>query len=432
MERIKLTIKLHFFSKKVYDFTKKSLILQRNTSIPSRTPPTYYMLFRLHFILLCFFVPFCASAQTPEELGFVGNTPVKQDTIFVKPVENPHEHYLPRDEKAVATTFVTPTPTLYVQPKTKHEWQLDLSVTAGTTGVGFELGMPINKYINVRAGGTFMPHFKVPMAFTAQIGDGDQMTADGLETRFERMAHLLEGFVGQPVDDKVDMVASPDMNQAKLMVDVSPFRNKNWHITAGLYCGKSRVATCVNKTHEITSLFAINLYNRIYDNNGEIALGFSLPPELLMTVLYYGRAGFPVGQYAHDVVYDEDVWVHDDYLDIDYIEHAKGDIIHAKGDTYLMAPSDENTAYANAFVNKFRPYFGFGYSGAISRDRNWKLGFDAGVMMWGGAPKLVDHSGIDFMHDLDNITGQINRYVKIAQVAKVFPVLEFKITRRLF
>lgn len=309
---------------------------------------------------------------------------------------------------------------------------MSLSATAGTMGLGLELGLQINDYIGVRAGGSFMPHFKYPMTFTAQIGEGDQMTADGLETRFERMAHLLEGFVGQPVDDKVDMMASPRLNQAKLLVDVMPFRNKRWHFTAGLYCGPKKVAVCQNVPKETVSLFAINLYNRLYDNNGEIAMGFSLPPDLLMMVLYFGRAGFPVGQYVNDVVYTEDVWVHDDYLDQDYIEHHKGEVIHAKGDTYLMAPSSENTAYANAYISRIRPYFGFGYSGALKRWDKWSIGFDAGAMFIGGAPKIVDHSGVDLMYDVKNIDGQIGDYVRIARHVKALPVLEIKLTRRLF
>lgn len=299
-------------------------------------------------------------------------------------------------------------------------------------GLGFDLSMPINSYIGIRSGAAFMPHFSYPLTFTAQLGDGDQMTADGTETRFERMAGLLEGFVGQEVDDKVDMLASPHVNQFKFMVDVTPFRRKGWHFTAGFYLGKSNVARCINKNHEIATLFAVNLYNRLYENNGEIALGFSLPPDILMQILNFGQAGFPLGQYVNDVVYPEDVWIHDDYLDIDYIEHAKGDVIHAKGDTYLLAPSSDNTVYVDAHVSKFRPYFGFGYSGAVSRDRRWSLGFDAGVMMWGGAPKLVDHSGVDLMYDLQNIGGQVGQYVDLARYMKAYPMLEFKITHRLF
>lgn len=337
--------------------------------------------------------------------------------------------------KLLATTtaaFMTLAASAQMTPSAKTTQHMDLSITAGTTGVGFEVGWRMNDLMKLRAGASFMPKFKYPMTFTAQIGEGDQMTADGQETRFERMAHMLEGFVGQPVDDKVEMKASPRLNQAKVLLDVSPFRNKRWHLTAGFYCGPKKVAVCQNVPKETVSLFAINLYNRLYDNGGEIAMGFSLPPELLSMVMSFGRAGFPVGQYVNDVVYTEDVWVHDDYLDIDYIEHEKGEVIHAKGETYLMAPSAENTAYATAFVNRFRPYFGFGYSGVLDREARWSLGFDAGVMFFGGAPKLVDHSGVDLMYDVMNIDGQIGDYVDLARHLKAYPILEVKLTRKLF
>lgn len=309
---------------------------------------------------------------------------------------------------------------------------VSLSATAGTMGFGFELGLQVNDYIGVRAGGSFMPHFKYPMTFTAQIGEGDQMTIDGQETRFERMARMLEGFVGQPVDDKVDMVASPRLNQAKLLIDVMPFRNKGWHFTTGVYCGPKKVAVCQNVPKETVSLFAINLYNRLYDNNGEISMGFSLPPELLWAIMYYGRAGFPVGQYVNDVVRTEDVWVHEDGLD--YIPDGlhKGDVIHHKGETYLMDPSEDNTAYANAYISRFRPYVGFGYNSTLKRWNKWSIGVDAGALFIGGAPKLVDHNGVDLMYDVKNIDGQIGDYVRIARHVKVLPVLEIKLTRRLF
>lgn len=330
------------------------------------------------------------------------------------------------------TGLIASAQTTYTTPKPKWQPHLDFTVSGGSTGIGVELGMPINDIFKVRAGGTFMPRFKYPLTFTAQIGEGSQTVDDGLTSRFDRMAELLEGFVGQKVDDKIDMIGTPRLNQARVLIDVSPFKRKGWHFTTGFYLGSKRVGHCINRSHEIASLFAINLYNRIYDKNGEIAMGFSLPPDIMMQILTYGRAGFPTGHYTKDIVYEEDVWVHDDYLDIDYIEYAKGDIIHAKGDTYLMAPSDENTAYADAYVNRFRPYFGVGYDGHISRDKRWKLGFDAGVMFWGGAPQLIDHSGTDLMYDVENIGGSVGDYVELARHAKAFPVVELKLTRRLF
>lgn len=323
---------------------------------------------------------------------------------------------------------------------------LDLSVTAGTTGIGFELSMPIGQYVGVRAGGTFMPKFEVPMTFTAQIGTGDQMTADGKETRFQRMAHILEGFVGQPVDDKIDMAASPTMHQGKVLVDIKPFRNKNWHFTTGLYIGKSKVGQCINKPHETTSLLAVNLYNHLYDNDGAIVnyegISVGVPPEFLYILYDFGRAGFPMGYYTKDAVYEEDElgvskrWDPDEeeYIEFTYVIHAKGEPIEGKrkGDVYMMTPNSDNTAFANAFVNKVRPYVGVGYNSTLGSTRRWAWGFDAGIMFWGGAPKLVDHSGVDLMYDVNDIRGDVGRYVNLARHAKAYPILEFKLTHRLW
>lgn len=296
---------------------------------------------------------------------------------------------------------------------------LYISGTAGTTGLGFEFTLPVNKALDIRLGGNFMPHIHRHMTFTAQIGDGNQMTSDGTETRFERMAGLLEDFVGQPIDDKVEMIATPSMNQLKFMADIKPFRDKRWHITAGFYYGKSRIGRALNANKEISSLFAINLYNRLYDNGGELTHGISLPPDILRSLLSFGRAGFHTGNYTKDIMlYDEE---YDEW----YAEHEKGS-------AYLMSVSPDNTVYADAFVSKFRPYVGFGFNGNLSKDGRWKIGFDAGVMTWGGAPRLIDHSGTDLMYDVEDISGQVGDYVELARKFKAFPILEFKLTHRLF
>lgn len=309
-----------------------------------------------------------------------------------------------------------------IQPKSRLS-KSSVAITAGSTGVGLEVGAPVNDYLRLRVGATYMPKFRYSMVFTAQVGSDEQVSYDKegnrLPTRFEKMADMLEAFVGQPVDDKVDMYASPNFNQLKFMADVYPFRNRNWHFTAGFYLGKSRIARAINKTNETSSLFAINIYNRLYDNQGEFLNGFSLPPEYLIRLLTYGKAGFHMGDYTSEARhYDEDFedWVVD----------------HEKGDAYMMTPNNDNTVFADAFVSKFRPYFGVGYEGSISKDKRWNLGFDAGIMFWGGTPKLLDHSGVDLMHDVENVRGQVGDYIELARHVKAFPVLEIKIARRLF
>ena len=53
-------------------------------------------------------------------------------------------------------------------------------------------------------------------------------------------------------------------------------------------------------------------------------------------------------------------------------------------------------------------------------------------MFWGGTPKVVTHDGTDLVNDVDNVRGKVGDYVEIIKKFKVFPVLNLRITRRLF
>ena len=48
---------------------------------------------------------------------------------------------------------------------------LDFGVTAGTTGIGFDLTTPICNFAQVRAGFSYMPKIKPTMHFGVQVGD---------------------------------------------------------------------------------------------------------------------------------------------------------------------------------------------------------------------------------------------------------------------
>ena len=101
---------------------------------------------------------------------------------------------------------------------------LDLSVTAGTTGVGIEVSSPIGEYLQLRAGYDFMPRFTAKMKFDIQIGGkpAHQYDAQGnpVESAFDKMQRLMYGFSGFEVDDHVDMLGKPTMNNFKLLLDI--------------------------------------------------------------------------------------------------------------------------------------------------------------------------------------------------------------------
>ena len=77
---------------------------------------------------------------------------------------------------------------------------LDLSVSAGTTGIGIDLASPIGEYFQLRAGFDYMPRFTAKMKFDVMIGDqpARQYDANGnrIESSFDRMQKMLYDFTG--------------------------------------------------------------------------------------------------------------------------------------------------------------------------------------------------------------------------------------------
>ena len=313
---------------------------------------------------------------------------------------------------------------------------LDLSVTAGTTGIGIELSSPIGEYMQLRAGYDYMPRFTAKMKFDITIGGkpAHQYDAQGnpVESAFDKMQKMMLGFSGYEVEDHVDMIGKPTMNNFKLLLDFFPFKtNKHWHFTAGFYWGPSQFAMADNTTEAMTSLLAVGIYNRIYERaqknyplmdwedmgiSDEIIDKYHLnfiPTELYQQIVSYGRLGFTLGTFKHEVVDNDDV-------------------VHKAGETYNMEPGDDGMIHVRAKSNPFKPYVGFGYGGNLVKGRDdWKISFDAGVWFW-GRTKLYTHDGIDLLNDVENIGGQVGDYVDLFNAFKVYPVLNLRITKRLF
>ena len=323
---------------------------------------------------------------------------------------------------------------------------LDLSVSAGTTGIGIDLASPIGEYFQLRAGFDYMPRFTAKMKFDVMIGDqpARQYDANGnrIETSFDRMQVMLHDFTGVIADDHVDMIGKPTMNNVKLLLDFFPFKNnKHWHVTAGFYWGPSKFAEAVNSTESMNSLIALSIYNNLYDKsyihiNGDEngnhppqyilqvpdpddpdgkMMPVSLDPQIEQRFLAFGRMGFHLGDYARDI-YD-----------------SNGNLLHAKGDPYIMEGDDNNMVKVTAKSNSFKPYLGIGYRGRLVKNRDdWKISVDAGVMFWGGKPDLYLHDGINLTEDITNIKGQVGDYVDLFKKFTVFPNLSVRFTKTLF
>lgn len=305
---------------------------------------------------------------------------------------------------------------------------LDLSVTGGTTGLGIEVSSPIGKYFQLRAGYELMPRFTAKMKFDVTLG-GESAVGSA---KFAKMQKMMYGFSGYEVDDHVDMVGKPTMNNLKVLLDFFPFKKKNWHFTAGFYWGPSKFAEAENTTEAMTSLLSVGIYNRMYENacnNYPLfdwdAMGIPeeiqdkyhlnlIPVDLYDQIKSYGRLGFGLGTFTHDVT------------------DNKG-VVHHTGEKYYMEPGTDGMVRVKAYSNAFKPYVGFGYGGNMVKGRDdWKISFDAGVWFWGGTPSLYTHDGINLTKDVENIGGQVGDYVDVFKAFKVYPVIGFRITKRLF
>ena len=304
---------------------------------------------------------------------------------------------------------------------------LDISLTAGTTGIGIDVASPVGKYVRLRAGYEFMPRFTKRMAFDLTINGQPARAYDKngyrQPTSFDKMNDLLYEFTGYDADDHADMIGKPTINNFKFLVDVFPFQqNKHWHFTAGFYWGPSRFAYAENAIESMQTLCAVGIYNQMYNKAviGEPLIkyeGVSLevPEELNKKILDMGRLGFAVGYFKHDIV-----------------DNA-GNVIHKAGERYIVEPDARGMVTVTAKSNSFKPYLGFGYGGRMIKNRDdWHVSFDCGAMFWGGTPNLYMHDGINLTEDVENISGQVGTYVDLFSALKVFPVLSFRITKRIF
>jgi hypothetical protein len=287
--------------------------------------------------------------------------------------------------------------------------------------------MPVGDYVKLRTGFEVMPRFNYDMNFGVESFDGTGTSID--QSTFNRMAEVLYGLTGFKVDQNVTMKGKPTMWNFKFMVDVYPFKNnKHWHFTAGFHWGPSKIAEAVNAQEDSPSLFAVGMYNHIYDVayadwvldiptpliETETTGAVYMDPSMEKTILSMGRIGIPIGKYSHDMT------------------DAQGNV-HKKGETYYMQPNENSMVTVEARTNSFKPYLGVGYEGRLIKGNdNYKIGFDAGLMFWGGTPSIITHDGMDLANDVEDINGKVGDYVKLIKGVKAFPVLNLRITRRIF
>ena len=286
---------------------------------------------------------------------------------------------------------------------------LDLGVSVGTLGINFDAEMPLNNTVKIRAGLSIMPKFTVPLHFNMMTYANGQVS----ESNFEKAKELLYELAGFEVNRTVTMNCKPNLYSCNVLCDVYPFHKKHWRFTTGFFIGPRKVGTSINAMREMPTLVSTGVYNGMHDYvletdfietpiHGDYYLDPDVADKLKAKFEEYGKMGIHVGDFVKD------------------------------GKPYMMEPDNDGTVRAKALVDAFRPYVGFGYSGDLDKAKRLKLSFDCGAMIWGGHPKVITHEGVDLTRDVRDIAGRAGDYVKIIKKMKVYPMINLRISYRIF
>lgn len=299
---------------------------------------------------------------------------------------------------------------------------LEVAANIGTTGFGLEVASPITKWTKLRVGVDFMPRFTIPMTFGL-----DSYVNGEVSDKFERIQSMMYELTGATIDKEVKMDSKPTMTTMRLLVDVYPFNNRHWHLTAGFFLGGNSVGKTINGIGEMTSLVGLNMYDHLYDQYCDIPTSSK---ESFQEYVIDNPIKFPIigEQYIDPDMDSQEFDMFYTYIS-KFQSYGKlgihvGD--HKDGTPYIMYPDKDGTVSAKAKVWRVRPYLGFGYGGFMDRDKHWHASFDAGAQFWGGAPKVTTHDGT-VLNDLVDLRGKVNSYMNLMKTLVVYPTIDFRL-----
>ena len=284
---------------------------------------------------------------------------------------------------------------------------MGVSLTAGITGIGVDVSMPVCEIAQVRVGYEIMIPFhkdmKVPFMANGEVSRKYDANGNRVETPYDRIAESVYQQKHREMENPVTLDGTLTMNNFKLLVDFYPFAyNKNWHFTTGVYWGPSQFAKAEGSSSDF-SLQCMKEYNAKYD----AALEGDPARE-------NGRLALCGGYYADDI-----------YVD--------GKVVHKKGEPYQMDLTSDGSVLIQAKSNAFKPYVGFGYGGRLIPKRpDWRVSFDCGMMLWGGTPAQVTHDGTNLSKDVERVPSSLGHRVSFVEALKVCPVLSVRFTKIIF
>lgn len=278
--------------------------------------------------------------------------------------------------------------------------------TAGTTGLGFDLGFPLQEWGRLRLGGVWRPRGHYSDEYAVHIDNDEQ---------WGQFAALMTTFVGVKPEKYVEMEGTSSMNNFKMLVDIYPIKkHRNFRVTVGFYIGNSTIVEAMNTSIGSNTVAAVKTYNTLRQkaiNNEDIDLSaFGLDLSL------------PVNQKLKKILYEK-------LIDMGEVTIPLGERTDENGNTTVVNASinDKDVIEVTAKVNSFKPYIGVGYELPITKDKRTTIGIDAGILIWGGKPKVEAFEG------LSNVAGHNTEgYLKSADRYPVFPEASIRIAQRIW
>lgn len=152
---------------------------------------------------------------------------------------------------------------------------MSLGLNVGTTGVGLDLTMPLGKYVQVRAGATYMP----AVGIKSNLDYADILTDEtgDINTRYQIIS------CAPKKQNDVCIKSTPNFLNGKIMFDFYPAPSFPLHITLGTYIGGKKIIQidnvgCEDRTKEIGVYSSYKSTG--YDNVRGVKLGnYTLIPD---------------------------------------------------------------------------------------------------------------------------------------------------------
>ena len=264
------------------------------------------------------------------------------------------------------------------QPDNGYFNHIDGAFTAGTTGLGFDLAFPLKNWGRLRVGGVWRPRGHYSDTYVVHMDKPEY---------WGQFSAFVSTFVGVKPEKYIEMEGKSSMNHFKMLVDIFPIKNhRNFHVTVGFFWGTSNFNEDID-----LSFIGINV------KSGDAQ---EIKQKLYDKLIEMGEVSIPLGERTDE-----------------------------NGETHVVNATinDKDVIEVNATVNRFKPYIGAGYEIPITKDKRTTIGVDAGILIWGGKPKVKAFEG------LSNVTGQNTPgYLRSADKYPVYPEVSIRISQRLW